>query len=329
MIPKTSGVGRRRAMALGLTLAAAILVAAAEPGAAAAKLQDGTDVTNIACALTAEVGDEVGATPEAPVESPVAEASPVAGQPADAATAAAIETLVRTLAACLSDGQSDTVVQLVTERYLGQVYGGGGRLPRADYLALAPDLPKVPVTVSVVTDVRRESADRANADVVTVVGNQLVHGRWTFVRTATAAGGSRWQVDAVTPLPVVAPPEASRVEVGLSDDKFALSPGTVAGPDVVLTGTNTGKEDHEMLVAHLDRGVSTDALLREPGPGLPDGVTFIGQVTIPPGGQADLVLVGLAPGSYAIVCLLPTEDGTPHLALGMKARLRITAPATG
>jgi hypothetical protein len=314
-------------MALVATLMVATLVAAMGPRATAAKLQDGTDVTNISCALTAEVSDEVGATPPAaPATSPVAEASPVAGQPADAATAAAIETLVRTLAACLTDRQSDTVVQLVTERYLGQVYGGGGRLSRADYLELARDLPAIPVMAVAVTDVRRETALHANADVVTVVGNQLVHGRWTFVSTATPTGGRRWQVDAVTPLPVEAPAGANRVTVGLSDYAFALSSGSVAGPDVVLAGTNTGKEDHEILVVQLAGGVNVDALLRQPGPALPTGVTFIGQVTIPPGSQADLVLVGLKPGSYTLVCLLPTADGTPHLALGMKSRLRVTAP---
>jgi hypothetical protein len=329
MIPKTGGVRRRRALALAVTILGASLIAATgsgvEPGAVAAKLQDGTDATSIACTLVGVAGDETAATPSpGPVASPVPEASPAAGQPADAATATAIDTLVRTLAACLTDGQSDTVVQLVTERYLGQVYGGGSRLSKADYLALASDLPAVPMTVSTVSDVRLETSLRANADVVTVVGNQLAHGRWSFVRAATAGGGRRWQVDGVTSLPVAAPAAANRVDVTLSDDKFTLSPGQVNGPDVVLAGTNTGKEDHEILVVHLDRGVSTDVLLREPGPGLPDGVTFIGQVTIPRGSEADLVLVGLAPGSYALVCLLPTADGTPHLALGMKARLRVS-----
>jgi hypothetical protein len=299
---------------------------------AVARLQDGTDATNIACSLTAEASEE-SATPAStpPVASPVASASPAPGQPADAATAAAIERTVRTLAACLTAGESESVAQLVTERYLGAVYGGGGSLSREDYLALAPALPDIAVTVSDVTDVRVESDRRANAEVTTVVGNQLVRGRWTFVQPATGDatgdGGVRWQVDEMVPLPVAAPAGAARVAVELSDYAFSLSRSNVTGPDVVLAGTNTGREDHEILVLRLARGVSTDTLLRQPGPGLPEGVTFVGQVTISPGSQADLVLVDLPPGSYAIVCLLPTRDGTPHLALGMRARLRVTSPS--
>lgn len=333
MIPKTGGVRRRRATPLVVTAVAAIVVAAigatVRPAATAAMLQDGTDTTNLPCALVGASTDETAAPSAEPVATPEAGASPVAGQRADAATAAAIETLVRTMAVCLTDGQSDTIAQLVTEHYLGQVYGGGGHLSRADYLALAPSLPKIPVTVRSVSDVRRETDVRANADVVTVVGNQLLHGRWTFVRAATTGGGGRWQVDAVAPLPVEAPQGANRVNVELSEYAFTLSTGSVAGPDVVLAGTNVGKEDHEILVVRLARGVSPDVLLRQPGPGLPDGVTFIGQVTIPSGSQGELVLVGLTPGTYTLVCLLPTGDGTPHLALGMQARLRISAPTGG
>ncbi|HKG25042.1 MAG TPA: hypothetical protein VKB09_05295 [Thermomicrobiales bacterium] len=341
MIPGADGVRRRRvAGVLMLAIGVAVVLTSAgnvgRSGVAFARLQDGTDATNITCALTAEASEE-SATPASapPVASPVASASPAPGQPADAATTAAIERTVRTLAACLTAGESETVAQLVTERYLGAVYGGGGSLSREDYLTLAPDLPDVAVTVSDVTDVRVESDRRANAEVATVVGNQLVRGRWSFVQAATgdATGdattdaGVRWQVDAVVPLPVAPPAGAARVAVELSDYAFSLSRSSVAGPDVVLAGTNTGREDHEILVLRLARGVSTDALLRQPGPGLPEGVTFIGQVTISPGGRADLVLVDLPPGSYAIVCLLPTSDGTPHLALGMRARLRVTAPA--
>ena len=142
--------------------------------------------------------------------------------------------------------------------------------------------------------------------------------------TPRPTADAHWQLDTVAPLPVETPAGAVRVAVDLSDYAFSLSRSGVAGPDVVLAGTNTGREDHEILVLRLARGVNTDTLLREPGPGLPDGVTFIGQVTIPPGGQADLVLVDLPPGSYAIVCLLPDDDGTPHLALGMRARFRVT-----
>jgi hypothetical protein len=34
--------------------------------------------------------------------------------------------------------------------------------------------------------------------------------------------------------------------------------------------------------------------------------------------------VGLKPGTYAIVDLLPADNGVPHLAVGMQATLTIT-----
>jgi hypothetical protein len=327
-IPGTDGIGRRCAAAASVAMAVALVLASAGAfgprGDAAASLQDATDPGSIACTLDVPEFEAVAEASPVPVASPVAEGTPAPGRPADPATAAEIEHLVRTLASCLTQGRSETVAQLVTERYLGALYGGGGRLSREDYLALAPELPAVSIAVSDVADVRVQSDRRANADVVTVIGNQLEHGRWTFVRGPADDADRRWQVDIVTPLPVEAPPDAVRVRVEMTEYAYSLSRAEVAGPSLVLAGTNSGEEDHEILVLRLDRGVSTDALLREPGPGLPRGVTFIGQVTVPAGAEAELVLVGLPPGSYAIVCLLPTRDGTPHLALGMRARLRVT-----
>jgi len=81
-----------------------------------------------------------------------------------------------------------------------------------------------------------------------------------------------------------------------------------------------------MLVLRLDRDLATDAPLRQPVPGLPEGITSIGQVPIRTGERAVLVLVDLPPGTYTLVSLLPAPDGTPQLALGMEARLRVTAP---
>lgn len=323
-------------------------------GAAPATFQDGTDAGNISCSLTAEaVADDEGsatATAPSPVKSasPVAAASQATGQPADAAMSADIDVLVRTLAACLTDGQNETVALLVSQRYLGAVYGGGGELSRADFLQLAAQLPTIPVKVVSVSDVRVDGSRNANADVVTVVGNQLEHGRWSFVlrpavtlaspsddkaaasptapsSTASNQPAERWLVNEVNALPVQVPADAASIKVGIDEYSFSLSPNRTTATTVVLNGTNSGDEAHEMLVLRLDRGVTSDSLIRNPGPGLPDGVSFVGQQTIAPNGQGQLVLVDLTPGSYVLVCLLPDSEGTPHLALGMRARFRVEA----
>lgn len=310
--------------------------------AAPSNLQDGTAVR---CSLPEASGLATAAEPAtgsgAVSASPVADASGATGQPADEATVDTITLLVQTLAACSTDGNNPTVAALVSQRYLGSVYGGGGELSRGDFLQLAAQLPTIPVAVVSVADVRVDGPRDVNADVVTVVGNQLVHGRWSFVlrpvvnlseettaapASPTAAATSpaeRWLVNGLTPLAVNIPAAAAAIRVGMDEYSFDISPNESSSSTVVLYGVNKGKQDHEMLVLRLDRGVSSDVLVRNPGPGFPAGVTFIGQLTVAAGGKGSLVLVDLPPGYYSVVSLLPDSDGIPDLAQGMRARFRI------
>lgn len=292
--------------------------------------QDPTDPGAIVCAVPAVAAVTTESeTPEAdaPARSPAASpqaspiASPDAGRVADPATAAQVESVIRTLAACLTQGQPEVVADLVTERYLGQMYGGSDRMRRDEYLALAPTLPTIPVLIEEIGQVRLDGERRATVEVVSLFGSQLQRGEWQLVR---GAGESPWRVDRVTPLEVEPPRGSSRIRVRLDEHSFSLNTRRVEGPNVVLSGTNRGEEDHEMLVLRLEQGISTDVLLTNPGPNFPNGVTFIGQVTVPVGESADLVLVDLQPGSYALVCLLPDEDGVPHLSLGMRTRFNVT-----
>jgi hypothetical protein len=258
------------------------------------------------------------------------------GRPADAATVTNIEQLVRAFAACESDADYQTVAQLVTEDYLGATYAGGGTLSRADYLDLAAQLPTIPQKIVSAGDVRL-TQNGASADVVAIVGNELIHARWGFVLTdetsnsaATPIGdftgipGSHWLIDTTEPLPVTPPADAAKIRATIKEYDIHLDPRSISSSSVVLTGVNKGKDVHEMLVVRMAPGTKTDDLLRQPGPGFPKGITFAGQVTIPPGATGQLVLVDLQPGYYAVVCLLPTKDGTPHLALGERNRFEVT-----
>ena len=276
-----------------------------------------------------------------------AESGPIP-DPALFALEADLDRLVRALAACLSTGQHATVAELATGRYLGLLAGTGDILSADTYVALAQDLPILPFAIRSMSEIRRDGPTSASADVVYVVANQLVHGRWTFVRMsadgntdgnevrtsdATDPGArassspddGRWRIDDETPLPVAAPPGATRIDVELDEYEIALGQGQVARADggLVLSAGNDGEREHEVLVLRLEDGAELGALLRQPGPRLPEGFVFAGQVTVPPGGQADLILVDLEPGRYAVVSLLPDEDGVPGLARGMEAELQI------
>ncbi len=283
--------------------------------------QDGTDPASSVCAVPSDtVATPAGATPIASALATPAASPEALPATADPASVAQVEAVIRALAACLTAGRPDVVADLVTERFLGQMYGGGDRLSREEYLALSQMLPAIPLTILAITGTSLDDAKTATAEVESVFGNQLQRGTWTLKRGTSTA---RWRVDHIASRAPVPPADASQIRVRIEDYSFSLSSRRVPGPDVVLSGENRGKEDHELLVLRLAAGVSTDVLLTEPGPGFPKGVTFVGQVTIPAGQSGELVLVGLRPGSYALVCLLPDPDGVPHLALGMKTRFTV------
>lgn len=261
-----------------------------------------------------------------PVASPVAAASP-----SEQEAAAEIERLVRTIAVCQTESRVKTFSRFVTENFLGDMYAGGGHITREQFAELAKDLPNVPVEILSVDNVTFEPDGRATADVVSTVSRQLVRATWSFVfvpeqerdGTADEPDLGTWWPDGVTALPVEPPADADTVDVEL--DEYAYDPSSIRakGPDVVLAADNRGKEDHELLVLKLRHDVTTQDLLTTPGPELPRGVTFIGQLTVPAGQDGELVLVGLEPGRYVVVDLLINSDGTPHLALGMQATLTI------
>lgn len=330
------------ALTLVVLMLAGGLLADGSVGAVPALAQDDTEGESVPCALTTTAEVSQDSSPG----SPVANASPAAGELADTATTAEITLLVRTLASCLSEGDNRAIASLVSQRYLGALYGGGGELARSDFLELAAQLPVIPMSVVSVSDVRVQDSRSATADVVTIYGNQLDHGRWNFIlrprvdltdtrsdaetETGAATPGAeepdqRWLVNGIQPLPVSAPADARDIEVVLDEYSFTVSPGTATDSTVVLTGDNRGEEVHEILVLRVDAGVSSDALIRNPGPGLPSGMEYVGQQTIAPGAEAQLVLVDLEPGNYLLVCLFPDSEGTPHVALGMRGQLRIEA----
>ena len=332
-----------------------------EPGTPAVGPAPG-GARHVAC-LVPDAGDRAPLTDGTEAGRSVAAATGTEPDPATLALQADLDLLIHALAACLSTGQQQTVAQLATGRYLGVLAGTGGLLTPETYVALAQDLPTVPVTIREVGDVQLVEDDEASADVVYVVANQLLHGRWTFVRVrqpdepqdqdtedaldapgaeatppivaATGSAGSavatpeavaaRWQIDGETPLPVALPPGATRLEVELDEYEIDLARTRVdeTAPVVVLAARNRGERDHEVLVLRLEGGAEPEALLQQPGPRLPEGFAFAGQVTVPAGGTAELILVDLAPGRYALVSLLPDENGVPDLAQGMATELRV------
>ncbi|MEJ7838797.1 MAG: hypothetical protein WKF81_08270 [Thermomicrobiales bacterium] len=255
-------------------------------------------------------------TPEAsPQASPVA-SSPVASLELD------ITQLTRVLANCLSENRLDTVVSLTGDEFRGQLLGVNEGIDGATYTAIAETLPVLPYAIVSVEEIRGTGRGQAEALVTYTIGRQMRAGIWSFDLVNT--GFSRkWVVVSEEPQVPVAPADTPSIAVDISDNSYELDPDTATGTSVQLLGTNSDEGDHEMLVIELGIGVSIETLLTTPGPELPDGIEFVGQLTIPGGSEGTLILTGLEPGTYTIVCLLSDEEGVPHLSTGMQTTFTV------
>ncbi|MBX3071989.1 MAG: hypothetical protein KF883_15900 [Thermomicrobiales bacterium] len=263
-----------------------------------------------------------GATPEA--------AAPRAAIPATNDVTAEVDALARSLAACISSGNAVAVGELTTAEYRGDLYGGGERLSLEDYLAIVSSAPLVETQVISVSNATFDGMLTVSADVQLIRGHQLFHERWTFLfrevsgdtGTPVADGQGVWRAHRIQPLPVDEPGDVSRVGVRLDEYRIRLDKVSVNGPNIMLTGRNDGDEAHEMLVIQLAPSAKVEDLLL-PSSGFPAGIAIIGELTLLPGETGELILVDLEPGRYVIACLLPDEDGIPHLSFGQKATLDV------
>lgn len=82
---------------------------------------------------------------------------------------------------------------------------------------------------------------------------------------------------------------------------------------------NTGKELHHVWVMRLEQGKTVADLLASlrAGVPLPSWVKNLGGPNAPVPGGESVAVVDFAPGSYAIVCYIPSPDGTLHIMKGM------------
>jgi hypothetical protein len=120
------------------------------------------------------------------------------------------------------------------------------------------------------------------------------------------------------------------VTIGAADYSFDV-PSSIPGGLTHFTLQNTGAEDHQALFFRLDEGVTLEDLAT----GLQDAQTeadfeafgsFAGGPIAGPGGAFDATL-DLAPGSYVLICTIPSPDGVPHADKGMVTTLEVTEPS--
>jgi uncharacterized cupredoxin-like copper-binding protein len=117
--------------------------------------------------------------------------------------------------------------------------------------------------------------------------------------------------------------------------KFAAKEYAFTGPKSVPAGLtrleldNTGHEDHQLALFHLNEGVEPATVLAALGEkGLDAGLQYGSWVPGPNGtapGTTTSVVADLEPGKYIVACVIPDATGTPHAMKGMLTDLTVTA----
>jgi hypothetical protein len=100
---------------------------------------------------------------------------------------------------------------------------------------------------------------------------------------------------------------------------------------VTLNFENIGEEDHHLQIARLNDNVTFEDLVAklqsEPEAALAL-IELVGGVGVLQPGKSQRVTVDLQqPGLYVALCILPTAEGIPHLALGMIKPLEVVETA--
>lgn len=128
---------------------------------------------------------------------------------------------------------------------------------------------------------------------------------------------------------------------GLHRHTVTLQPGVATfvtdeyrfeGPSILPEGRtviqvrNHGREAHHVQLLKLDKGKTAPELaeaLRHRVVQIPSWAKQMGGPNgISAGGEAEAV-VDLTPGSYVVVCVIPSRDGMPHVARGMYQELQV------
>ncbi len=127
----------------------------------------------------------------------------------------------------------------------------------------------------------------------------------------------------------VAAPKANVVTIDATDYSYDAPAEIPAGLTTIRLVTSGKEMHHATLVKLADGKTMQDFVeaMKKGGPP-PDWIEMDGGPNPPrPGGVTEETQL-LEPGNYVIVCLVPSPDGTPHMAKGMIRPLTVVPAAT-
>jgi uncharacterized cupredoxin-like copper-binding protein len=122
---------------------------------------------------------------------------------------------------------------------------------------------------------------------------------------------------------------AAQVTITATDYKLDVPATLTAGP-VSFRLVNSGKELHQAQIVRLEQGKTmadlTTAMKHEGPP--PSWLSFVGGPNGIAPGQEATTIAALTPGKYAMICLIPSPDGVPHMMKGMVQPFEVTGGTT-
>ena len=126
-----------------------------------------------------------------------------------------------------------------------------------------------------------------------------------------------------------ASPAPNVVTITATDYAFG-APDSIPAGLTTLRMVNTGREPHQAVVAGGPGKSFAElaAAMMKEGP-LPEWLTIPIGAGVVVSGDSSIVTATLPTGNYLILCLIPSPDGTLHVAKGMSRRLVVTAAPAG
>lgn len=120
------------------------------------------------------------------------------------------------------------------------------------------------------------------------------------------------------------------LEIQATDFSFDAPATIPAGRTRVVLHNNGTAEPHQASLVRLNDGVTTGdylAALADSFEAAAARGSFVGGPNGAGPGHESGVVVDLEEGQYAVMCLIPSPDGQPHVVKGMSRDLTVTAPS--
>jgi hypothetical protein len=242
------------------------------------------------------------------------------GVPADQATIDRFIAAEENFMACLNSGDFEAAAALFSPHGLEYFFGSPNPYDAAANLAGYPQL-----ALQSVANVEILPDGRLRGEVTYTVGAQL-------------AGDVEYWVDrdgvllldhfTELPHPLRAPAGAPVIDLAMIDYAFALSEHTVPAAAAIVFRTSIDSatdSDHVATLIGCPEGTTAEQLITGEVDYATACPSSYGQQYLRPGqDDADMILMGLEPGTYLFICDVVTPTGHVHQKLGMVAAISIT-----